>query len=157
MKPHNIVLNLFIFTLLVLGIQQPILASDIQITDAWVREAPPAARVLAGYMTLSNTSTTPVTLIGVASDISKTTEMHDTVINNGIARMIEQKKIPLLPGKTVSFTPGGQHLMLMNIYKAVKAGDIVTLTLSFEDGSSATVKAAVRQVSGGIDHSHHHH
>jgi len=144
----------FLFSLFVL---QTAIAGNIEVTGAWVREAPPTSRVLAGYMNIKNNTNNAIKLIAVSSDISKRTEMHNTVIENNMARMVELKQLSIASQKQTAFKPGGQHLMLMGISKPVRAGDVVTLQLKFENGVEKTVKADVRKVTGADPHAHHHH
>ena len=42
-------------------------AGDIGVAEAWIREAPPHAAALAGYLSLSNASAVPVTLESISS------------------------------------------------------------------------------------------
>jgi copper(I)-binding protein len=54
------------------------------------------------------------------------------------------KGIDLKPGETVSFAPGGLHVMLVDA-KPLKAGETFPLTLEFEKAGKQEVTVAVRQ------------
>ena len=48
--------------------------------------------------------------------------------------------LPLAPGETVSFAPGGNHLMLIGLTKASKAGDKLPATLVFASGVEVSAR-----------------
>ena len=55
-------------------------ASGIRVTDAWARTSSAAAAAGAAYMVIENTGSTADALLGVASTIAKSTELHETVV-----------------------------------------------------------------------------
>jgi copper(I)-binding protein len=55
-------------------------SAELVISQPWVREAPPTARVMAGYMNISNAGTTAVNVIAVSSPDFAKTELHRTVV-----------------------------------------------------------------------------
>jgi len=125
------------------------------IADAWIPEAPPVARVMAGYMTLKNNSNKMITVTSVTSPDFKRVEIHRTETKQGMARMIKQKHIEVpAKGETV-FKSGGLHLMLINPKRRLKRGERVTLILT-AGKQTVTVHAAVKEASLD-DHSNHEH
>ena len=67
--------------------------------------------------------------------------------------------LELPAGETVSFEPGGYHLMLLDLKRPLRAGDTVVATLVIEgtDGQRETLKvqAAVRALgSAAPQHKH---
>ena len=61
-------------------------AGRIGVFDAWIREAPPGATMLAGYATLKNTGDAPLTILTVQSDAFRMTSLHETVVDGDIVR-----------------------------------------------------------------------
>ncbi|RMD70852.1 MAG: copper chaperone PCu(A)C [Gammaproteobacteria bacterium] len=59
----------------------------VEVEHPWIPEAPPNAKVLAGYMTLVNTGDAPEVLTGVESPLFQRVEMHRMVMEKGMARM----------------------------------------------------------------------
>jgi len=116
----------------------------ITIEVAWVREGPPVAKVLAGYMTVNNRSGTRLSLRSARSENFDRVEFHRSMIVDGVARMKRQTRIEIPAGGQVIFEPGGQHLMLIDPVKALKSGDTVELTLVLEDGREINIAVAVR-------------
>ena len=130
-------------------------ASDITVSDPWVREAPPGASALAAYMVVENHGPTERVLSAVSSPISNMVEMHRSLYRDGIASMEQQQQITIPPAGTVEFAAGGYHVMVMNP-APLKAGDQAAFTLHFKNGETITVEAEVRRVMGGQGHQHHH-
>ncbi len=130
----------------------------LQINDAWIPQAPPVAMMHAGYAQVKNTSKQAVVIVAAESADYDAVEIHKTVTEGGMSRMIAQDKITVAAGNTVSFERGGLHLMLMHPKRKLKMGDTVKINFITEDKKSfaftATVKAATL---GDDDHSHHHH
>ena len=62
-------------------------AGSIEVADPWSRATPRGASAGAGYMKITNTGTTPDRLVSESSDIARSVELHETSIENGIARM----------------------------------------------------------------------
>jgi len=119
-------------------------ADNLQISNAWIREAPPGAPTLAGYLCLNNTSDTPVTLIGVDSPAFDHVMMHLTKTVDGLARMIHQDKVVIAAETRVCFEPGGLHLMISAPEHRLVAGDQVKLSLRFANGSHLHIQAPVK-------------
>ena len=108
--------------------------SKINISHAWVQEAPPSAEVLAGYMDLQNQSPQAQTLLGARSADFKSVMLHQTVTKGGMTHMNHSPQIEIKAGSTLQFSPGGYHLMLMNPKKPLHQGDQVQITLEFQSG-----------------------
>lgn len=131
-------------------------AGDIEVHKAWVREAPPNAKVLAAYMTLRNHSDMMHTVVRVTSPDFEQVEMHRTEMHEGMAQMKAISKVEIAKHGSVEFKPGGMHLMLINPKKPVMAGDKVALTLHFADKHAMDIIAPVEKGMGEMmDHSHH--
>lgn len=138
----------------------PAQAEPLNVTNAWVRQGPPTAQVLAAYMTLENPGTQVITIIGAGSPQFETVEIHRTEIVDGMARMIPQDSLAIPAGERVALEPGGLHLMLINTKQPLAADATVRIELRIEGGDSLTVDAPVRADAGmheGMDHSHHNH
>ena len=133
-------------------------ASDehLMVHDAWVREAPPNMKMLAGYFTVVNLSGEDKELVDATSDQFEKVELHKTMHEGGMAKMIAQKSVTIPKQGTIHFKPGSLHLMLINPKKHLKAGDKVNITLKFAQGDELKVTAEVKKASGGEEHMHEH-
>jgi hypothetical protein len=118
--------------------------NDVLIRDAWIRSVLPVQKTTALYMTITNNSDKPLTLVDVQSNIAAHTMMHRTEQENGIAKMRHQHSVVVAPGDTVAFQPGGLHVMLMGLNRPVNKGDRVKVTLVLEDGRRVDFEAVVQ-------------
>jgi copper(I)-binding protein len=71
--------------------------------------------------------------------------MHDTVTTaDGAMTMQEMKAGAALdPGTAVTFTPGGKHVMLVDLAKPLVAGETFDVTLEFARADSVRLPVAV--------------
>src|SRR3954469_2851509 len=95
------------------------------------------------------TSAAGGTVVAVTSPIADAVEIHEMRMDGGVMQMRALAGgLKLPPGKAVELTPGGIHVMLMGLKKAVQPGERVPLTLTVEgaDGKRERVEvlAAVR-------------
>ncbi len=125
-------------------------AAELDVSDAWVREAPPGVSVLAAYMQLHNGGDRPRQVVKVASPAFERVEMHRSEMKDGMARMLPVDALIVAPGKTLALAPGGYHLMLFHPKHPLRAGDTVPLDLTLASGDTIPVTAQVRRGSGGM-------
>jgi periplasmic copper chaperone A len=117
----------------------PALACDaLEVTGAWIREAPPGAHVMAGYATLRNAGDKPLTLDGVRSADFGSAEVHRTDMEGGHMRMRHEPRLLLEAGATAVLQPGELHLMLFEPRRSLKAGDRATLKFDCGTRSMST-------------------
>lgn len=110
-------------------------ASMPKVEGAWVRTAVPGQQGTGAFMRL--TARQPLQLIGVATPVAGTAEVHEMKQEGEIMRMRQVAAVDLPAGKTVEFKPGGYHLMLMDLKQALKPGTQVPLTLVLRDARGA--------------------
>ena len=72
----------------------------IEITDAWIREAPPGATVLAGYLRATNRSDAGLDIVAIHSEVFERIELHRTVIEEGVARMLPVARLEIAAGES---------------------------------------------------------
>jgi periplasmic copper chaperone A len=131
-------------------------AGDLVISQAWSRATPNGAKVGTGYLTIENKGTTPDKLVGVSGDVSPRIEVHEMSMSNGVMKMrAVDGGLTIDPGKTVKLSPGGYHLMIMDMKSPLKQGDKLPLTLQFEKAGKVAVTLDVQGVGaqgpGGSD------
>ena len=83
------------------------------------------------------------TLHGIASPRAERIELHETRSEGGMSRMAALERVAVGDGE-VRFEPGGKHAMLFGVDPALKVGDRISLTFTFEGAPSVTVDAEVR-------------
>lgn len=111
-------------------------AGDLLLTDGFAF-APLDSAVGAAYVTIHNAGTLPDTLLDLSSPIAEGVMAH----GGDMAGMG-----PAVVGAhdSLVFTPGGAHLMLMNLSALPKAGDSLALTLRFARAGTVAVHLPVR-------------
>jgi copper(I)-binding protein len=119
--------------------------AEVQVEDAWVREAPPGARMLAAYLTVKNSGTEDRMLVEVQSPAFSHVMLHKSEVVDGVARMTHLDEIVIPARGSVHFEPGGLHLMMPAPEPRLSAGDRVPLVLIFADGNRLEVQAEVRK------------
>lgn len=119
------------------------------IRGAWARSMP-AGFNGAVYLELDNRGAEPVR-IGVAdSEVAKRVEMHETVRDGDMLRMLHQPEgIELAAGTLQRFEPGGYHIMLFDLGEALEAGQRFGLDLVAEPGGPVRVEVLVRSADEG--------
>jgi len=111
----------------------PVVADNVVVT------APAAGMpVAAGYLDISNHSGATVRITRVTSPDYESVELHETTIEDGVARMRAVPVLEIADGATVSLARGGRHLMLM---RPVGTPDIITLNFYSQDQLLLTVTA----------------
>ena len=119
--------------------------AGVSVRDAWIREAPPGVRVMAGYMELRNNRSRPQVLVAASSSDFESATIHRTIIKDGIAGMVHAPQFELTANASSIFAPGGYHLMLMKPKRTLRAGDPVVINLEFRGDLVLPVTFEVRK------------
>lgn len=123
----------------------------LSIIGATVPEAPGGNA--AAYLTIANEGRESDWITAASSDVSASVEFHSMEMVDGAMQM-RPMEVVLPPGASLKFEPGGSHVMLIGLTKPLRAGDAVTLKLTFERHGEITVPITVtpRKEEGGHDH-----
>jgi copper(I)-binding protein len=114
------------------------------IKSAWARAAATGADT-AVYFTIINGKVAADTLLSAATDAAQSAGIHQTTTDaSGMTGMQMTPSVAIPGGGTVEFAPGGYHVMLTGLKAEIKAGDRVTVTLTFQNAGVVTVSAEVR-------------
>jgi copper(I)-binding protein len=123
----------------------PSASSAVAVSDAWARPAP-AGGETAIYLTLTNPGAGADALTAASSAVAASVELHETTTDmNGMTGMDPTERIEVPAGGTVSLTPGGKHLMVSGLTKALDPGASIDVDLVFEHAGTVHVTAEVRQ------------
>lgn len=101
----------------------PLVATDVVITRPVAK-----MRMSAGYMSLRNNTDQAITITRVSSPNFESVMLHETTVEDGVARMRALPRLVIPGGGTVTLQRGGKHLMLMR-----PAGPADTVSLQFFD------------------------
>ena len=131
--------------------------SPLEIENAWIRQMPPGSGVSALYFEINNRGSEPDKLLSVNSPVSDKAEIHSTVFSNdnGTAKMVKLQDVAIPAGEKISFSPGGIHIMLINIKGDLISGHEYDINAEFENSGTRTFKAKVRGMGGEEKTMHH--
>ncbi|MBW8815168.1 MAG: copper chaperone PCu(A)C [Caulobacterales bacterium] len=108
------------------------------VSAAWSRPAGQGTTG-GGYFTLTNPKGPADALVGVETPVAGMAMMHRSSTQGGVATMAMVDAVAVPKGATVTFAPGGYHLMFTDLKRPLKLGDSFPATLKFRSG--AKVKA----------------
>jgi copper(I)-binding protein len=105
---------------------------------------PVAGNPGAVYFEVANNGDADTAIVGASIDGAQSAMLHTTVQSGGVASMKHMDSVPLPRGATVSFAPGGNHVMAMDLSDTLKAGTGTEVTLTFANGDKVSFPAQVR-------------
>src|SRR6266404_1619290 len=122
----------------------------LEIGQPWTRATPPTAPSGGGFLTITNTGTTPDRLLAVKSPAADKVEIHEMKMDGNVMRMRElEKGLEIPPGATVELKPGSFHIMFMGLKAPFAKDTKVPLTLVFEKAGSIVVELPVEAMGAG--------
>ena len=123
----------------------------VRIEGAWARRAPMMkGDSIAGsgngavYLTVVNSGSVSDDVIAASSDAAATVELHESYEESGMMMMRPISKLGVPAGGKLEMKPGGYHLMLINLKRELKAGQVINLTLVLQKAGRIPVKAKVK-------------
>jgi periplasmic copper chaperone A len=131
--------------------------------NAWARSAPEGMPNGAVFGQLVNIGTESDTLISATSDIAEAVELHEMMMGDGDMMLMQpvEDGFMVMPNNFVELTPGGFHIMLINLTQELIAGETFELTLNFENAGEVQVSVPIMEMMamgemGAMDnHSEH--
>lgn len=127
-----------------------------ELQNARIVMPPPGTDMAAGYFEMINPGSKPLRLRSVSSPVFASVEMHETVTEEGVSRMREIKDVEIPPAGSLSFEPGGKHLMLMGVRADSMLPNQYRLTLEVlgADGETQKIEAGFNVEYAGQAHVH---
>lgn len=132
-------------------------AGELTIGHPYSFEVPSSARAAAGYLTVTNAGSAPDRLIAVEAKVGNPM-VHLSEEKDGVARMTHVEAVEIAPGQTVTFAPGGYHIMFTGLSgTSWTAGEKIPATLVFEKTGKVPVvfNVEARKDGGADPHAHH--
>ncbi len=127
----------------------------LTISQPWARATPKGAPVGGGYLTITNTGSSPDRFIGGSVEFARHVEIHEMKMDNNVMKMrMLPDGLTIKPGQTVTFQPGGYHIMFTGLKAPLVKGQPVTATLRFEKAGEVKVDFVVERIGamhGGGD------
>lgn len=129
----------------------------LEITGAFTRATLPNAPVGGGFFTIHNSGSEDDRLVSASTPIAKATQIHEMAMEGDVMKMQELDDGLVIPaGETVVLEPGGMHLMMMGLTGAIKEGESVPVTLTFEKAGEVTLDLAAAGTAADAPAAGHH-
>jgi copper(I)-binding protein len=103
----------------------------------------------AAYFTIHG-GANPLVLRAVQTDAAVRLELHESVIEGGVAKMHPIDSVDVPAEQTVSFKPGGKHVMLWKINPQAIAAGKMQFKFIFSNGDQILADAAIQGPDGQV-------
>nr|WP_315428470.1 copper chaperone PCu(A)C [uncultured Albidiferax sp.] len=121
----------------------PLFAQNVEVSNAWARTTVPGQKGSGAFMTL--TAKEAARLVSVSTPVAGVAEVHEMKMEGDVMKM---RALPggldLPAGKPVALTPGGYHIMLMDLKAALPKDSTIPLTLVFQDAKGVQSKQELK-------------
>ncbi|OXR41655.1 hypothetical protein B7C42_06296 [Nocardia cerradoensis] len=122
-------------------------ANSVTVSDQWIKAAD--AGMSAAFANITNTSDHEIRVVDATSPASARMEIHEVVESNGASMMRPKAGGLVIPAHgSAKLTPGGDHLMFIDLKAPLRTGAQTPVTVKFADGTSTTFTAQVRDFAG---------
>jgi periplasmic copper chaperone A len=133
-------------------------SSSLRFVGAWARSTPPGAVNGVVYFQVTSPIDDEIVSVEVPAQVAHGAQMHETMINGQSGKPMpgmnmgggsgEMSMTPLtslaLPAKTtVTFEPGGKHIMLTDLTAPLKDGQTFIVTFHLRQAGAQPVKVTV--------------
>ena len=103
-------------------------ADDLHFDNARVRALIPGQDKTVGYFEVRNEGAEDVELVTVVAATARAAEFHTVIRDGDIMRMRRLEQVVVPAGGTLSFAPGGNHLMLFGVTSLADHKDFIFTT-----------------------------
>ncbi|MFP1642860.1 copper chaperone PCu(A)C [Pontitalea aquivivens] len=123
----------------------PAFAEGIAVHDPYARVSTAMSKSGAAFMQIENTGAADDRLIAAASDIADRVELHTHKADDkGVMQMLHVPEGFVIPaGASHALQRGGDHVMFLGLRQGLNHGDVVTVTLTFEQAGEVVVDIPV--------------
>jgi copper(I)-binding protein len=124
-------------TMLLLFLSLAFAQPTITAAEAWVSETAAGGTAVAG-LTINNPTAYDIYVDAVTSDAAEKSELRD---GDKAVKVITVPSFGF-----VELTAAGPHVVLMDLKRALKAGENITLTLTTDGGATVVTTAVVKSL-----------
>lgn len=142
------------FVLSILSIAA-VFGADVEIDGAYARASIPNVPNSAAFFVIKNNSDKDIAITSANSDIAEKNELHTHIKENQMMKMMKIEKLVVPAKSSLELKSGGDHVMLMGLKKELKAGDEISLELSFSDGDKKSIKVPVKDLASTMHKMQH--
>jgi len=129
--------------------------TNMMIMDAWVRAAPPSAKVQAAFFTVMNHSNKPIVITDVEAQGFGRSELHLSGKKDGMMTMQKQQQVTIPANAVFQFKPGSYHVMLLEPNQIAAPGELVNVSFTLLNGEKFSTQMPVKRDNSKtkMDHS----
>lgn len=128
--------------------------STLSADGAWARPTPAGATNGVVYLSVSSDIDDEIVGAQVPPAVAQSAELHTTMTDtdpaghhattgDGVMTMAEIESLPIGSATPVTFEPGGNHIMLVDISEPLETGNTFALTLTFASGRTLDTEVIV--------------
>lgn len=125
-------------------------------SGAWSRPTPVGATNGVLYLTVSSDVDDALVGVDVPTDVAGEAQLHETIVSDDggahshgggdggeVMSMGEVDTFPIDAASRITFAPGGNHVMLVDLVAPLETGERYTATLRFSSGRALDVEVVV--------------
>ena len=132
-----------------------VFGADVEIDGAYARASIPNVPNSAAFFVIKNNSDKDIAITSANSDIAEKNELHTHIKENKMMKMMKIEKLVVPAKSSLELKSGGDHVMLIGLKKELKAGDEISLELSFSDGDKKEIKVPVKDLASTMHKMQH--
>jgi copper(I)-binding protein len=127
---HHFVQRTLVLWVMVVG---TLAHAQLQVKDAWVRQAVQGQSGTGAFMTLQASES--LTITAASSPLVGVAQLHSMSMEGNVMKMAPVDALPLAAGQSLTLKPGGYHVMLMDLKEGFGKQTSVPLTLTYKTAS----------------------
>ena len=116
---------------------------DLVVEAPWARASIGTSRPSAAYITIRNEGSSADVLTGIETEISSMPEVHEIKTNDNVSTMSPAGLVEIPAKDAVKLAPGGLHIMLIGLQRALVEGERFPMTLIFEKAGRVNVSVPI--------------
>lgn len=122
--------------------------------NVWARATD--SEMTSAFGTIENLTDEDLTITAASSEVAGMVELHEIIEEDGEQIMQQIEGGFTIPASgSLELETGGNHLMLMGLQQELLPGEVLEISLEFDDGTQESIEAMVRN-DGGQDEPYDH-
>jgi copper(I)-binding protein len=117
---------------------------NVEASSGWVKTPAAGEATAAAFVTVDNPTQYDIYLVSAVTDVAGKVEFRDKTGGSDAQGQV-RKTINIAAFDSLAMDPKGVYLLLSDLKRPLKDGDMVSLTLTTDGGAMLQVSAAVRK------------
>ena len=141
--------SILIFTTILISYQkvwsEDMNTHKIEIKQSYINKPFVGAKSAAGYLIISNHNDKELTLLQVSTALGIAMLHETTTTDSGVVKMEHLVKVNIPAGDKLIMQPGGIHIMIMGLSRALVVGETIPAILKFSDDVEMDIEFTVQE------------